>query len=275
MPTIEQPYDKIDIFGDSLIVVGTGAVGLGQRFCQIVEDLQKRNSLLKGTPIDVGKTLSQAAINDFRSTGAPVGQYASMVAFPLNGRAHLVEFDAATFQPELKTEKIWFTSLGCVQTITDSFLAFLKSVFWRDEQPNISDGIFAVKWTLDHAVEVNPGGVNKPVCLAVLQQVGGKFTARRIPDEELEEHEQNIIDAKTALVEFRDHHRIEVHPEIPTVQKPITSEGLSSVVSTKTPSIENLVEQLNLARPPLKTVQDSPQVQRLDGNDRDKKRKRH
>jgi hypothetical protein len=40
-PTIEQCMDKLRVVGDSVIVVGTGAVGLGQRFCAIVEKAWK------------------------------------------------------------------------------------------------------------------------------------------------------------------------------------------------------------------------------------------
>ncbi len=109
----------------------------------------------------------------------------------------------------------------------------------------LNDGIFAVKWTLDHAVDVNPGGVNKPVRVAVLEQSGGKFVARMVSEEELQEHQQNILEAKASLVDFRNRHR---PPEnIPFIPKPdtpgksdsgdvpITSLSLEEILKTSLP----------------------------------------
>lgn len=255
MPTIEQPFEKINIIDDNLIMVFTGPVGLGQRFSQIVTEANKQHLFSNAkSPLDIGKILSANAVRDFQSTGAPGDEYASMVAFHHGGMHYLVEFDDHGFQPELKSDQIWFCSQGCVQTLTDSFLAFLKSVFWPDSRPNLSDGIFAVKWTLDNAVAFNPGGVNLPVRIAVLHKDGSKFIARQLTDDELEEHIQNINGAKEALVNFKKSHSVNIHIDVPAVQKPATSLISSQIDSSLQnragiPSVGELLNRDSTTKP--------------------------
>lgn len=66
--TIEQQTDKISIVGGSVIVAGTGQVGLGQRFTQIVEKTWEEKKF-SGTPVDVGKYLCSITRKDFSETG--------------------------------------------------------------------------------------------------------------------------------------------------------------------------------------------------------------
>ncbi len=216
IPTIEQPYEKIDIVGDHVIVVGTGQIGLGQRFLAVVKEAWG-NRAFQNDPIAVGKILSANAIKDFNDTAARTNSFGALVAFPVGNNAHLTEFAISDFQPEMKTEKMWFSSMGSAKYITDTFLAFLREVFWPNELPNISGGIFAAKWTLDHAVAINAGGVNGPVRISVLERVKGQFHARIIPDDELLEHAQAITDAKASLARFRNEHALVGHAEIPPV----------------------------------------------------------
>jgi hypothetical protein len=272
--TIEQQYDKIEIIGNSVILVGTGAVGLGQRFSAIVNDeWNHKKTFFQNTPLNIAKILCGAALNDFRSTFAPPG-LGALVAFPVGGKAHLFEFGIRDFQPEMKTEKLWFTSLGCVQIITDSFLAYLKSVFWNDELPNVNDGIFIVKWTLEHAVAVNPGGVNAPVRVAVLEQVGGKYIARMVSDDELQEHQQNIEGAKKALMEYRNQYKSLEGVPTPSIPQPMVKEGnlgqTSRVASTEPEELIKLISKTSMYGTE-KLAQQQPEAEEIQS----KGRKRH
>ena len=65
--TIEQPTQKLDVIGGSVILAGTGQVGLGQRFSAIIQKAYDDNTFSK-TPVEVGKYLSRLALDDFRST---------------------------------------------------------------------------------------------------------------------------------------------------------------------------------------------------------------
>ena len=200
--TIEQKIKKIHVIGDRVIVAGTGQVGLGQRFNGVVQSVwEQKDKPFSKPPLEVGKLLSRNAINDFQATGVNLGQYGALVAFPSESRAHLCEFAVHDFQPELKTdESLWYASMGSGQPITDPFLGFMRRVFWKDNLPSSRDGIFAVTWALQHAIEVNPGGINEPMQIAVLgPDSKGKLFARLLEDSELAEHRNNVEGAITHL----------------------------------------------------------------------------
>jgi len=205
IPTIEQPVDKVNVILNMVIVVGTGAIGLNQRFCSVVEsNWAKLNSK---TAIDVSKGLAKAAIDDFRETYAQDGNYGAMVAFAAADQPQLCEFATQGFQPELKTSKgAWYCSMGSAQLITDPFLGFIRDVYWGDEVPGLHDGIFAVTWTLQQAIELNAGGVKGPIRMAVLEKEQHKargWKARLLGAEELQEHHTHIGSAKQLLKELR------------------------------------------------------------------------
>src|SRR5882762_5100743 len=174
--TIEQPTEKIHIYSNAVIVAGTGQVGLGQRFGRIVE-VAYEEKVFRSTQhhTAVGTELCKRAIADFVSTNVSKGSYGALVGFTLAERPYLCEFSDADFQPEFKSETIWYCSMGSGQTITDPFLAFMREVFWGRGLPTVQDATFAVTWTLDHAVQINPGGINGPVRIAVMERHSGKF----------------------------------------------------------------------------------------------------
>lgn len=202
--TIEQPVMKIDIVDDRIIIAGTGQIGMGQRFCNQVRSLWAQKKVPCNDEFVFTKALAQAARQDFGETGCPQGQYGALVAFPCKSGRHLVEFAVADFQPELKNKNLWYVSMGSGQSIIDPFLGLFREVFWGDDPPNVQDAVFATYWMLEHAVNVNPGGVNAPIRIAVLESVKGDWQARLLSDDELREHETGVIAAKDALRNFRE-----------------------------------------------------------------------
>jgi len=152
-------------------------------------------SLLGNHLSNIAKTLSKLAIEDFAFTHAANNQYGALVVFPFKRQFYLCEFAQADFQPELKTENLWYTSLGSTQQITDSFLALLREILWPSGPPPLSDGVFSAIWILDHAIEVNPGGVKGPVRIALCSNIDTKIEL--LPD--LSEHRMNIKSAKDIL----------------------------------------------------------------------------
>ncbi len=216
--TIEQPCEKINIVGGKIIVTCTGTVGLAQRFCAIIEQFWNEKKF-RGSPIGIGKQLSRAMIQDMQETFLVPKGFGAVVAFPIQKDPYLCEFAEPDFQPELKTAGLWYCSMGSVQYITDSFLALMRKIFWRAGQPRLHDGIFAVAWTLQHAIEVNPGGVNGPPRIAVLEPDGaGGLSARKLEDEELGEHKQNVAGAEEYLRAYRQLSAPEA--KIPDVPRP-------------------------------------------------------
>ena len=200
--TMEQPTEKIDIIANSCIIAGTGQIGLGQRFCQVVEEVwEQRQNVEHFTAIQFATVICQNAMQNFASTAAGKGQYGALMAFPWKGNVELCEFALADFQPELKQHRgLWYASMGSAQTITDPFLGLMRRVYWRDGPPKVPGGIFAACWTLEHAIELNPGGVAAPTRIAVLDG----DSPRILTEEELAEHQQSVSGAHKALREFRE-----------------------------------------------------------------------
>lgn len=201
--TIEQETRKIEIIGEHVIVAGTGQVGLGQRFVAIIKKFWDDKVFEQITsPIEMGKQLSRAGIEDFAFTRASMGQYGALVAFPLQDAHYLVEFAPQDFQPELKTKKLWYVSMGGGQSIADPFLGLMREVFWKTGPTSLQDSTFMTVWAIQHAIEVNPGGVNKPIEIAVLGPEKGPLEARMLEEHEIEQHLENVDGAKAHLADY-------------------------------------------------------------------------
>ncbi|MDE0282902.1 MAG: hypothetical protein OXN16_17775 [Gammaproteobacteria bacterium] len=216
--TIEQKVNKITVIGDRVIVAGTGEVGLGQRFNAVVQTAwQDRNKPFNKSPIEVGKHLASCAIKDYQSTHLKNINFGALVAFPTSGKAHLCEFAVGNFQPEQKTdESLWYASMGSGQPITDPFLGFMRRVFWKDDLPASQDGIFAVTWALQHAIEINPGGINGPMQIAVLGPgKNGQLFAKVLEESELAEHKDNVEGAISHLRKYRQQLSDDKPPSLP------------------------------------------------------------
>ncbi len=202
--TIEQKIKKVDIIDKDIIVACTGQVGLAQRVNGVVETKLKGNHYKNKSHIETAKNICSACIADFSSTSAPKGQCGALIAFATSTTPHLCEFDVNTFQPEFKTEKLWYVSMGSGQPIADPFLGFIRKIFWKDSLPLLKDGIFAVTWTLLHAIELNPGGINGPPQIATLSKDNkGQYIAMLLGDEELSEHIENVVAAEKYFSDYR------------------------------------------------------------------------
>ena len=220
LATIEQPTNKLNIIGDRVIVAGSGEVGLKQRFDRIVTGVDGQD-LWGNQHIDIANAISAATIADFSSTGIVPGQirYSALTAFHSSGQFRLCEFAVKTFQPEFKDENIWFVSIGSGQIITDPFLALMRNIFWDDGMPSVQDAILPVTWTLQHVIDVNTGGINGPMWIAVLQedsQQSGATAARILDDDELLEPREHIGILKREMKDLvTSLHRTDDVPETP------------------------------------------------------------
>lgn len=209
--TIEQPTKKLCVIRDQLIVACTGAVGLAQRFERVCETLHEKKEL-SAEPVEIGKRLSAAAIADFIQTQAHVlGQQrpnqvplGAIVAGWHGQQPYLIEFEAGSFQPEVKAHKnnqLWFVSMGSGQPIADPFLALLRRSIAPDGSPRLPAGKFMAAWVLHHVCDTNPGGVKEPYHMAVIE-VGENRRARLLDSGELEEHAQAVTAAYDYLRDF-------------------------------------------------------------------------
>jgi 20S proteasome alpha/beta subunit len=198
--TIEQTTKKIEILQGKIIIAGTGQIGLGQRFCNLVNRGYNDKKFSGKDHIQMANEMAHLAIQDFAHTGANRGTYGALVAFQANHEIHLCEFAVADFQPEFKTTGIWYASMGSGQLIADPFLGLMRSVFWKEGMPSLQEGIFIATWTLQHAIDVNAGGVNGPIQLAVLTKEG----ARMLTEDELTEHQENVSGVISHLSSYKD-----------------------------------------------------------------------
>lgn len=207
-PTIEQLTKKIAIIEDRVIIGGTGGVGFGQRFCECVRNLFPKGTFRNiASPLQMAKEFSKIGIDDFRQTHMNPGGYGALIAYPCGKTFHLCELQISNFQPELKTPDTWFVSMGSGQPITDPFLALLKRVFWKNVQPTVTEGVFAVTWTLKHVIELNPGGINGPPQVATLKLMGDKdpqLKAQILDDAALLEHNNNVDGAEAHLGKYKE-----------------------------------------------------------------------
>ena len=216
---IEQSTQKLYVSSSNVIVATTGFVGHAQRFRHICERAFDRPEITECHHLDVGKLLSAHTIRDFSSTGSNAECFGAIVGFPLNKGFYVCEFAEGDFQPEFLDERFWYVSMGGGKPITYPFLALMRDLFWQDGHPSLQDAKFAVTWTLSHAIDVNAGGINGPICMAVLERDGSQeqeFTARILDKSELDEHQKNIEDAKNELREYvKRQHQSDTAPEIP------------------------------------------------------------
>jgi hypothetical protein len=205
---IEQPTKKIEIIGGITIVAGTGQIGLGQRFCNFVDKAYREQLFVKNkNPVEIVTQLTKRTLDDFISTHVSAGSYGAMMAFTNGDDFNLCEFDPKTFQPELKRleKKLLFCSMGSGQAITDPFLGLMKKVFWGDEIPTVAEAKFITAWTLQHAIDLNPGGINGPIQMAAIRKnEKERYSAVMISENEIEEHMNNIHDAEAYLAHYKN-----------------------------------------------------------------------
>lgn len=204
--TIEQPTEKTFVIGNDLVLSFTGQAGLAQRFHKLLSEVTLGSDFKKADCQGAANLIAHHAIQNFQFTGAPKGEFGALVAFACQKRFHLCEFAIRDFQPEHKTEKNWFVTMGCGQPITDPFLGMLSRAFFDSKPPKLQEGVFAAVWALDHAIELNPGGIKEPLQVATLAcQNSDKFlSARLLAEEELQEHLASVRAAETHLASFRN-----------------------------------------------------------------------
>ena len=221
--TVIQPANKLHILQGRIIMGVSGQVGLSQLYCDRVESLWKDKKLGIGVTLpqvqrELCRAIQQDAIPAIQRAKESIpflgqgGAFAlastkSLVTLPVGGstgRPELIQCEHDG-QAEAATEDLPYVAIGSGQPIADPHLALLRRVFWPDKLPNVADGIFAVMWTLLHAIQVNPGGFAEPIQLAVLERSKGReLRGRELSRQAVAEHRQHVKDAEEHLRSFSD-----------------------------------------------------------------------
>ena len=200
--TVEHPGKKIFIIDERIIIAGSGAVGLTQRFTNSVSTLWDAKKLVSKNPIDFSTEISRTVVRDFISTDAPLKDFGgTLVAFPNDHKTELCEFDPKV-QPQLRDHNSWHVSLGYGQLVADTLLGLARKAFWGNGPPRKEDGIFVAIWVLSLTIEMCPVGVSGPIQMAVLEKntetKGKGLVARNLSDDEISCHESQV----TSLIEY-------------------------------------------------------------------------
>lgn len=216
--TIEQLTKKIEIVHDRYVIAGTGQVGLGQRFCNVIDSTYSAGTYKGLNGITTATLMAHHALNDFASTCVQKGQYGALVAYPVGNELFLCEFAINDFQPEMKTENgLWYASMGGGQLIADPFLGLMRSVFWESGAPSLSDGIFIATWTLKHTIDINAGGVGGPIQMATLTLENGHPVAKYLTDDQLQEHLENVDGAIAHLKGYEGLSSVSIAGSVPQI----------------------------------------------------------
>lgn len=208
---------KLTIVGGSAIIGTAGSVGLGQRFAHDLEthvngNLRSQHPTVAMTSLSdsfhkhIGKEVERARpfmsiIGNGAATGGLMSQ--SLVAIGTSGGPSLFQFDHQA-SPEAATDQLPFVAIGSGQSIADPFLAFIRRIFWANDAPSLSEGIFAAVWTIEHAIQTHPGGVDGQVQVAIHEGVGKGSSAKMLANSDVEETHQAIAAAETTLRGFRN-----------------------------------------------------------------------
>src|SRR5450432_3497648 len=122
-----------------------------------------------------------------------------------NDSKQLYNLITAAYQGDVKTAIARLNQAMLTPPERDPFLRFITDVFCPAGRPTVREAIFLAAWTVQHVIDVNPGGVAGPARIATLERDGaGVLTARSLPTEEIDEHLQAIESAATALRKWRD-----------------------------------------------------------------------
>ncbi len=192
---------KVYVLPGSQLFAFAGDQGQAARFKVLAESnyLQLSNA---AHPLDYPLMLAGSLAKQFQATGITNVSVNTVLTFPHNGVCYCCGFEGA-MQPRLLDVDHFYLALGSGKLSADPFLRFLVDTFCQSGQPTVREGVFLATWTVQHVIDVNPGGVAGPIRVAVVEVASGGYAARELPDSEIGEHQQAIESARDALRDWR------------------------------------------------------------------------
>jgi hypothetical protein len=195
---------KISILPGPQIFALAGDVGQNARL-KIIAENNHGVIAASGHAIDFPLQLTQTIVQQFVATGINNSIDASPVLAFVHGGEHQCCVYEGRLQPRLLDEHHYYAAHGSGKLSADPFLRFITDVFCPSGRPTVREGVFLAAWTVQHVIDVNPGGVAGPVRMATLERdAAGALAARSLPTDEIDEHLQAIESAATALRKWRD-----------------------------------------------------------------------
>jgi len=190
---------------DDLILGGSGRVGLGQRFADVVGAIRSDSRFQDWTALAITKTICAEVVDDFASTRCDRAPFGALLALVACDGLQLCEFAPGDLQPELKTPDRWFASMGTGKPVAEPFLAFLQRTFLTRSPPGLAEGTLAAAWVLDYTVGLGLGAGTASERIAVLTEEGPglPLTARLLTEIEIADRLAEVRAAEKHLASFR------------------------------------------------------------------------
>jgi len=143
-------------------------------------------------------SFQRAALILKKSTSLTIHLARTLIALPCSRRPVLFRSDEFCNVEEIRLNS--FEAIGVGQRHADPFLAFLKRVLWRGETPSTEIGELTVVWALQHAIEVNTGGVADPKHVLTLRtNADGTAQIERLDGDKISGYENRIQDIERSM----------------------------------------------------------------------------
>ena len=95
--------------------------------------------------------------------------------------------------------------MGSGQPIADPFIAFISKAMFGKKKPKLNEGVFAVFWALQHAIDLNAGGINGPAQIATLSKgAGTRLAAKILSLDDLSEHAGLVVGLDACISGYRE-----------------------------------------------------------------------
>ena len=216
--TIEQDtVTKIRVIDKGALYASSGAVGLIQDVHSSLDSSwknitkkAKHNSIKKNIADKISGQIKLYAqrMEDTLVVANREQQFVtkvgieSLIAVPIGNQFHLLRYDEHG-NPEEYTSEMPIVTAGSGQVQADPFLAFVKRVAWKDQQPaTVKQGIVGVLWTLQYVMARNAGlGVGGQPSVGILERVDDVWQASVLVGDRLSFYDDAIEGAEKSLYE--------------------------------------------------------------------------
>ena len=216
-PTVGQAGTKATIINGQAIYASSGAVGVGQQICAgIAAELGKfGQSTYHASAQLVQKRIRDILVPTFdvANKAAPViglqaaqmdALCSSVLAARFQDGVRLIDINVQGGFEALTNESVPFVCHGSGKANADPFLRYLWNVYWKDRPPTFKEAILAAYWTVQAVIDLHTSGVGFGVDAFVLEKNAGKYRARQLERAELQEHDEFIDAAESAMRSVRD-----------------------------------------------------------------------
>lgn len=203
---IGVPARKISLVGPNSVFAPSGSPAVGQRVRSVLSGLDARATSLKyaeAVPVLNRAIVDEALIPSYqvpKAMGISPPSFSCLFASKFRDGAHLAIVDQYGNFMEMDDH----SPLGCLGSGDShglSFLTFMRSVFFAETAPSLSEGALVAYWTVQFAIELQALHVGLGADVCVLPR--GE-DARILSPEELKENDELIGEIRKSMLSVKD-----------------------------------------------------------------------